>query len=106
MGHESEDGGAAAALGPGSARPGRKPSLQSRLQGGMNLQICFMNETASDEEEDEEELGGGGGLLARRISGAAQPEPAAFQSLPVDLNDWVCLWRGSREGLEAEELGL
>lgn len=31
-------------------RPGRKPSLQSRLQSGMNLQICFMNETASDNE--------------------------------------------------------
>ncbi|XP_076035745.1 schwannomin interacting protein 1 isoform X2 [Oratosquilla oratoria] len=29
-------------------RPMRKPSLQSRLQSGMNLQICFMNETASD----------------------------------------------------------
>ncbi|XP_046402712.1 uncharacterized protein LOC124168478 [Ischnura elegans] len=30
--------------------PGRKPSLQSRLQSGMNLQICFMNETLSDGE--------------------------------------------------------
>ncbi|XP_012241573.1 uncharacterized protein LOC100745782 isoform X5 [Bombus impatiens] len=29
---------------------GRKPSLQSRLQSGMNLQICFMNETPSDTE--------------------------------------------------------
>jgi len=29
---------------------GRKPSLQSRLQSSMNLQICFMNETASDSE--------------------------------------------------------
>lgn len=29
-------------------RPLRKPSLHSRLQSGMNLQICFMNETASD----------------------------------------------------------
>ncbi|KAG4070745.1 hypothetical protein HA402_010971 [Bradysia odoriphaga] len=33
-----------------SDRPTRKPSLHSRLQGGMNLQICFMNETASDNE--------------------------------------------------------
>ncbi|XP_059612962.1 schwannomin-interacting protein 1 homolog isoform X2 [Phlebotomus argentipes] len=33
-----------------SDKPGRKPSLQSRLQSGMNLQICFMNETASDNE--------------------------------------------------------
>ncbi|XP_035445652.2 schwannomin-interacting protein 1 homolog isoform X2 [Spodoptera frugiperda] len=31
-------------------RPGKKPSLHSRLQSGMNLQICFMNETASDNE--------------------------------------------------------
>ncbi|CAH1102983.1 unnamed protein product [Psylliodes chrysocephalus] len=31
-----------------SDRPGRKPSLQSRLQSGMNLQICFMNESLSD----------------------------------------------------------
>lgn len=29
-------------------RINRKPSLQSRLQSGMNLQICFMNETTSD----------------------------------------------------------
>ncbi|KAG7167898.1 Schwannomin-interacting protein 1-like 1, partial [Homarus americanus] len=29
-------------------KPHRKPSLHSRLQSGMNLQICFMNETASD----------------------------------------------------------
>lgn len=34
----------------GVERPGRKPSLQSRLQSGMNLQICFMNETMSDNE--------------------------------------------------------
>ncbi|KAG7311503.1 hypothetical protein JYU34_002547 [Plutella xylostella] len=31
-------------------RPLKKPSLQSRLQSGKNLQICFMNETASDNE--------------------------------------------------------
>ncbi|KAF0287419.1 Schwannomin-interacting protein 1 [Amphibalanus amphitrite] len=86
MGHEPEEGAAAAMGAAAGVRPGRKPSLQSRLQGGMNLQICFMNETASDDEDEDEELGGG--LLARRISGAAQPEPAAFQSLPVDLNDW------------------
>lgn len=28
----------------------KKPSLQSRLQNGMNLQICFMNEASSDTE--------------------------------------------------------
>ncbi|XP_015429490.1 PREDICTED: uncharacterized protein LOC107186179 [Dufourea novaeangliae] len=42
------------AMGPDAedlrAERGRKPSLQSRLQSGMNLQICFMNETASDTE--------------------------------------------------------
>jgi len=31
-------------------RPGRKPSLQARLQSGMNLQICFMNDQMSDTE--------------------------------------------------------
>lgn len=31
-------------------KPGKKPSLQARLQSGMNLQICFMNETLSDTE--------------------------------------------------------
>ncbi|GAB6031831.1 hypothetical protein CHUAL_010233 [Chamberlinius hualienensis] len=39
----------------GGERGPRKPSLQSRLQvwhgpSGMNLQICFMNETANDNE--------------------------------------------------------
>ncbi|XP_075234056.1 schwannomin interacting protein 1 isoform X2 [Lycorma delicatula] len=34
----------------GGDRPGKKPSLQARLQSGMNLQICFMNETMSDTE--------------------------------------------------------
>jgi len=33
-----------------SERVGRKPSLHSRLQGGMNLQICFMNDPGSDSE--------------------------------------------------------
>ncbi|XP_061707249.1 putative uncharacterized protein DDB_G0282133 isoform X4 [Cydia pomonella] len=35
-------------------RPGKKPSLHSRLQNGKNLQICFMNETASDSESTSE----------------------------------------------------
>jgi len=34
----------------GSDKPCRKPNLQTRLQSGMNLQICFMNETTSDTE--------------------------------------------------------
>ncbi|KAJ8726441.1 hypothetical protein PYW07_001139 [Mythimna separata] len=37
-------------------RPGKKPSLHSRLQSGMNLQICFMNETASDNESQASDL--------------------------------------------------
>ncbi|XP_060810435.1 putative uncharacterized protein DDB_G0282133 [Amyelois transitella] len=37
-------------------RPGKKPSLHSRLQNGMNLQICFMNETASDNESQASDL--------------------------------------------------
>ncbi|XP_073941914.1 schwannomin interacting protein 1 isoform X1 [Choristoneura fumiferana] len=37
-------------------RPGKKPSLHSRLQNGKNLQICFMNETASDNESQTLEL--------------------------------------------------
>ncbi|XP_061385765.1 schwannomin-interacting protein 1 homolog isoform X3 [Danaus plexippus] len=37
-------------------RPGKKPSLHSRLQNGKNLQICFMNETASDNESQASDL--------------------------------------------------
>ncbi|CAH0603058.1 unnamed protein product [Chrysodeixis includens] len=37
-------------------RPGKKPSLHSRLQSGMNLQICFMNETASDNESQASDI--------------------------------------------------
>ncbi|XP_055917299.1 myb-like protein H isoform X2 [Eupeodes corollae] len=33
-----------------NVRPGRKPSLQSRLKNGKNLQICFTNEASSDTE--------------------------------------------------------
>lgn len=39
----------------GSDKPGKKPSLQARLQSGMNLQICFMNETSSDTESPSSE---------------------------------------------------
>ncbi|XP_047544592.1 schwannomin-interacting protein 1 homolog isoform X1 [Vanessa atalanta] len=37
-------------------RPGKKPSLHSRLQNGKNLQICFMNETASDNESQTSDI--------------------------------------------------
>ncbi|XP_043287467.1 uncharacterized protein [Venturia canescens] len=47
------------AMGPDAedlrAERGRKPSLQSRLQSGMNLQICFMNESPSDTESPSSE---------------------------------------------------
>lgn len=46
MGPDSDD----LYYGDRGERAGRKPSLQSRLQGGMNLQICFMNDTGSDSE--------------------------------------------------------
>ncbi|CRL01352.1 CLUMA_CG014480, isoform A [Clunio marinus] len=38
-----------------ASRPIRKPNLQSRLQNGRNLQICFMNEAASDSESSDSE---------------------------------------------------
>lgn len=43
----------------GGERMLRKPSLQTRLQSGMNLQICFMNEAISDNESpnSDSELG-------------------------------------------------
>ncbi|XP_057379974.1 LOW QUALITY PROTEIN: schwannomin-interacting protein 1-like [Daphnia carinata] len=50
MGVEAEDG-------QEPDKIGKKPSLQSRLQSGMNLQICFMNETADGSEiENQREL--------------------------------------------------
>ena len=33
----------------------RKPNLQSRLQGGMNLQVCFMNDVPGDENTTPQE---------------------------------------------------
>lgn len=38
-----------------AVRPIRKPNLQSRMQNGKNLQICFMNEAASDTESSDSE---------------------------------------------------
>uniref|UniRef100_UPI00358DE749 schwannomin-interacting protein 1 isoform X4 n=1 Tax=Myxine glutinosa TaxID=7769 RepID=UPI00358DE749 len=38
----------------GCSRSG-KPSLSSRLQSGMNLQICFVNDSGSDKESDGDE---------------------------------------------------
>ncbi|XP_074657986.1 uncharacterized protein LOC141910976 [Tubulanus polymorphus] len=50
----------------GGERAYKKPNLQTRLQSGMNLQICFMNESTSDAEcadpdtENNTSTGGGG----------------------------------------------
>ncbi len=35
----------------GGERMFKKPNLQTRLQGGMNLQICFVNEASATENE-------------------------------------------------------
>lgn len=35
----------------GGERAFKKPSLSTRLQGGMNLQICFVNDAAADDTE-------------------------------------------------------
>ncbi|CAB3363235.1 Hypothetical predicted protein [Cloeon dipterum] len=58
------------AMGEEAEKPGgRKPSLQSRLQSGMNLQLCFMNESATDLETDQE-------VAAATASSNATPKPA------------------------------
>lgn len=36
----------------GSERAFRKPNLQTRLQSGMNLQICYVNQTPPTSEEE------------------------------------------------------
>lgn len=32
----------------------KKPNLQTRLQGGMNLQICFMNDAPGELDSDQD----------------------------------------------------
>ncbi|XP_026290236.1 uncharacterized protein LOC113214930 isoform X2 [Frankliniella occidentalis] len=85
-------------------RPGKKPSLQARLQSGMNLQICFMNETLSDTEspgsESENPSSGPSGLAVaakasspktesaseRLPGGSLSSKPARPLSLPLRLD--------------------
>lgn len=57
-------------------RPGKKPSLQARLQSGMNLQICFMNETLSDTESpgSEGEIPASGASAAPASTKASTPK--------------------------------
>ncbi|XP_014370136.2 schwannomin-interacting protein 1 homolog isoform X1 [Papilio machaon] len=70
-------------------RPGKKPSLHSRLQNGKNLQICFMNETASDNESQasdiEKNLKSSSKTLPHTsIFGISQNHP--YQTRPLSVN--------------------
>ncbi|CAK9800436.1 Schwannomin-interacting protein 1 [Anthophora plagiata] len=71
------------AMGPDAedlrAERGRKPSLQSRLQSGMNLQICFMNETPSDTESPCSENDASPGSTPTTLSSKQQPK----QPMPI-----------------------
>ena len=49
----------------------KRPNLQTRLQSGMNLQICFMNEASADGDPNR---GGGGG------GGNGSANPAGVQA--------------------------
>ncbi|KAL6267347.1 hypothetical protein P5V15_000422 [Pogonomyrmex californicus] len=66
---------------------GRKPSLQSRLQSGMNLQICFMNETSSDTEspgsENDTSPGSTPTSLGSKQLGGKQQAPTRPQVLSL-----------------------
>ncbi|XP_077272342.1 schwannomin interacting protein 1 isoform X2 [Temnothorax americanus] len=79
------------AMGPDAedlrAERGRKPSLQSRLQSGMNLQICFMNETSSDTESPGSENDTSPGstptsLNSKQLDGKQAPTRPQMLSLP------------------------
>jgi len=48
----------------GGERVVKKPSLQTRLQGGMNLQICFVNEAALADQNE----AGGASLDASQVA--------------------------------------
>lgn len=56
-------------------RPGRKPSLQARLQSGMNLQICFMNETASDTDSPSSDSEHSPGMLPSKVKPSPKQSP-------------------------------
>ncbi|KAK2587213.1 hypothetical protein KPH14_002954 [Odynerus spinipes] len=78
------------AMGPDAedmrAERGRKPSLQSRLQSGMNLQICFMNETPSDTESscsESDALPGSTGMSRGSKQQSKQQAPARPQVLSL-----------------------
>lgn len=86
------------AMGPDAedlrAERGRKPSLQSRLQSGMNLQICFMNETSSDTEspgsENDTSPGStptslGSKQFGGKQKGPIRPQMLSLPSLRLDM---------------------
>ncbi|XP_046468525.1 uncharacterized protein Schip1 isoform X2 [Neodiprion pinetum] len=64
---------------------GRKPSLQSRLQSGMNLQICFMNDTSSDTESPVSEADTTPGPISSEIRApVTRPQVLSLPPLRVD----------------------
>ncbi|XP_011299056.1 uncharacterized protein Schip1 isoform X2 [Fopius arisanus] len=71
---------------------GRKPSLQSRLQSGMNLQICFMNETPSDTESPNSDSDSplnvkhSQGSNGYGASGAARPQVLSLPPLRLETD--------------------
>ncbi|XP_072936774.1 uncharacterized protein Schip1 [Epargyreus clarus] len=71
-------------------RPGKKPSLHSRLQNGKNLQICFMNETASDNESQasdvERSLTGSNKSLSRSSIYSKSSYNHPYQTRPLSVN--------------------
>lgn len=79
----------------GGERAGRKPSLQARLQGGMNLQICFMNETISDNESPNSDLEIGNDTshsLHKTDEKSATKRP---DSLPVNVSNKFFILSGT-----------
>ncbi|XP_054281813.1 general transcriptional corepressor trfA [Macrosteles quadrilineatus] len=62
----------------GGDRPGRKPSLQARLQSGMNLQICFMNDQMSDTESPSSDSE----TPAKLVSPMKQKQPSPLSKTP------------------------
>lgn len=54
----------------------KKQNLHSRLQSGMNLQICFMNETNNDED-------GTARTSESDISPSSSPKPLETESVKV-----------------------
>ncbi|XP_050670022.1 schwannomin-interacting protein 1 isoform X3 [Leptidea sinapis] len=67
-------------------RPGKKPSLHSRLQNGKNLQICFMNETASDNESQASDLEKSSKSSSRTSLFSKNSYNHPYQTRPLSVN--------------------